>query len=61
MLLGLKQQMSVIIIAHRLTTLTMCDRIMVIQDGELKGFDTPVALEQTSPFYREALALSGMH
>jgi ATP-binding cassette, subfamily B, bacterial len=52
--------MSVIVIAHRLSTLTICDRIMVIKDGELKEFDTPAALEQSSGFYREALALSGV-
>jgi hypothetical protein len=33
---------------------------MVIQGGELKGFDTPTALESTNDFYREALVLSGM-
>jgi ABC-type multidrug transport system fused ATPase/permease subunit len=61
-LLDLKTRMTVIVIAHRLTTLTICDRIMVIKDGELKGFDTPFALEQSSEFYREALTLtlSGM-
>jgi ABC-type multidrug transport system fused ATPase/permease subunit len=59
-LLGLKDRMTVIVIAHRLSTLTICDRIMVIRDGELKEFDTPHALEQSSGFYREALALSGM-
>jgi ATP-binding cassette, subfamily B, bacterial len=59
-LLGLKDRMTVIVIAHRLSTLAICDRIMVIKDGELKAFDTPHAVEQSSPFYREALALSGM-
>lgn len=60
-LLGLKQRMTVIVIAHRISTLAICDRIMVIKDGQLKGFDTPFALERSSDFYREALALSGMH
>jgi ABC-type multidrug transport system fused ATPase/permease subunit len=59
-LLELRERMTVIIIAHRLSTLDMCDRIMVIQDGRLVGFDTPEALEQSSAFYREALVLSGM-
>jgi ATP-binding cassette subfamily B protein len=59
-LLGLKDRMTVIVIAHRLSTLDICDRIMVIQDGELMGFDTPDALERSSDFYREALILSGM-
>ena len=59
-LLGLKDRMTVIVIAHRLSTLAICDRIMVIKDGQLKDFDTPSQLEQSSGFYREALALSGM-
>jgi ATP-binding cassette subfamily B protein len=59
-LLDLKNRMTVIVIAHRLSTLTICDRIMVITDGELRDFNTPDALEQSSAFYREALVLSGM-
>jgi ATP-binding cassette, subfamily B, bacterial len=59
-LLSLKDRMTVIVIAHRLSTLTICDRIMVIKEGELKDFDTPLALERSSDFYREALTLSGM-
>jgi ATP-binding cassette subfamily B protein len=59
-LIKLKEQMTVIVIAHRLSTLDMCDRIMVIQSGELKGFDTPERLEETNGFYRESLVLSGM-
>jgi ABC-type multidrug transport system fused ATPase/permease subunit len=56
----LREKMTIIIVAHRLSTLEICDRIMVIQDGELRGFDTPENLEKTSDFYREALILSGM-
>jgi ATP-binding cassette, subfamily B, bacterial len=59
-LLGMKERATVIVIAHRLSTLEICDRIMVIQNGELKGFDTPARLEQSNDFYREALVLSGM-
>jgi ABC-type multidrug transport system fused ATPase/permease subunit len=50
----------VFVVAHRLSTLGLCDRIMVIQDGELRAFDEPDVLERSSPFYREALALSGL-
>jgi ATP-binding cassette subfamily B protein len=57
-LLSLKEQMTVIVVAHRLSTLDICDRIMVIQDGRLMGLDTPERLEEASDFYREALALS---
>jgi ABC-type multidrug transport system fused ATPase/permease subunit len=57
---SLRERMTVIVIAHRLSTLSICDRIMVIKDGELKEFDTPSVLEESSDFYREALVLSGM-
>jgi ATP-binding cassette subfamily B protein len=59
-LLDLKQRMTVIIIAHRLSTLDICDRIMVIRDGCLVGFDTPERLEESDEFFREALQLSGL-
>jgi ABC-type multidrug transport system fused ATPase/permease subunit len=51
---------TVFIVAHRLSTLSICDRIMVILGGELQGFDEPAKLEAANPFYREALELSGM-
>lgn len=57
---ALREQMTVIIIAHRLSTLDHCDRIMVVMDGELKGFDTPDRLAETNEFYRDALAMSGI-
>jgi ABC-type multidrug transport system fused ATPase/permease subunit len=56
----LRDRMTVVIIAHRLSTLDVCDRLMVIQDGRLMGFDTPECLEGSSDFYREALVLSGL-
>jgi ABC-type multidrug transport system fused ATPase/permease subunit len=57
---ALRSRMTIIIIAHRLSTLDICDRLMVIQDGELKAFDTPENLEKDNDFYREALTLSGL-
>jgi ATP-binding cassette subfamily B protein len=51
---------TVFVIAHRMSTLSICDRIMVIFDGKLQGFDAPAKLEATDPFYAEALRLSGM-
>ena len=60
-LLELKEHMTVIIIAHRLSTLDICDRIMVIQEGRIVGFDSPDRLEASNAFYREAVALSGLH
>jgi ABC-type multidrug transport system fused ATPase/permease subunit len=56
----LAPQKTVFVIAHRMSTLSICDRIMVILDGTLQGFDEPARLEQENPFYREALRLSGL-
>ena len=56
----LSETMTIVIIAHRLSTLDICDRIMVIQGGRLVAFDTPKALEASNDFFREALDISGM-
>jgi ABC-type multidrug transport system fused ATPase/permease subunit len=57
----LKRRMTVFVVAHRMSTLTICDRIMVISGGELQGFDEPGVLARGNDFYREALELAGMH
>ena len=51
---------TVFVIAHRLSTLSICHRIMVIRDGILQGFDEPAKLEATNSFYREAILLSAI-
>lgn len=56
----LSEHMTVIVIAHRISTLDICDKIMVLQDGEMRGFAPPTELEQTNAFYRESLVLSGL-
>jgi ATP-binding cassette, subfamily B, bacterial len=57
---ALAPKVTLFIIAHRLSTLDTCDRIMVLHDGRLQGFDEPRHLEYSSSFYREALRLSGL-
>ena len=57
---GLVPDTMVFVIAHRPSTLSMCDRIMVIHGGELQGFDHPDRLELDNGFYRDVLKLSGM-
>ncbi len=51
---------TVVIIAHRMSTLDMCDRIMVIEGGRVMAFDTPDKLRADSEFYRQSLSLSGI-
>lgn len=54
----LKGEVTVVAIAHRLSTLNTCDRILVMQDGRVQAFGTREELEQQSEFYRDALSLS---
>ncbi|MBX7135156.1 MAG: ABC transporter ATP-binding protein/permease [Fimbriimonadaceae bacterium] len=55
---SLKGSVTLFVIAHRLSTLNTCDRIMVLEHGRLRSFGTRAELESSDPFYREALELS---
>jgi ATP-binding cassette, subfamily B, bacterial len=46
---------TVFVIAHRMSTLSICDRIMVIHQGRLQHFEEPGRLEQDNALYREML------
>lgn len=51
---------TVVVVAHRLSTLQVCDRIMVLRDGRIEAFDTPEALARDRGFYQEALTMAGI-
>jgi ATP-binding cassette, subfamily B, bacterial len=57
-LTALKDELTLFIIAHRMSTLEICDRIMVIVDGRLVGFDTRALLQKENPYYQSATALA---
>jgi ABC-type multidrug transport system fused ATPase/permease subunit len=57
-LTSLKQQLTLIIVAHRMSTLNICDRVMIIIDGRLAGFDTIESLQQHNAYYQHASNLS---
>jgi len=59
-LTNLRGRATVVVVAHRMSTLEICDRILVIEDGRTTGFDTPHKLYASNEFYRNALAMSGM-
>ena len=59
-LAGLKDRVTVVIIAHRMSTLDICDRIMVIEEGRVSAFDSPAALRKDSDFYQNAMAVAGI-
>jgi ATP-binding cassette subfamily B protein len=56
---ALKQRMTLFIVAHRISTLTICDRVMVIVDGKLTAFDTPDTLHASSEYFQLASAIAG--
>jgi ATP-binding cassette subfamily B protein len=57
---SLNGRVTVVVIAHRLSTLDVCNRLMVIQEGQLKAFATPAELAADNDFYKEALRLAGV-
>lgn len=58
----LKRRMTLVVVAHRLSTLSICDRVMVLRHGELEAFAPPTELVQINEFYRDATnsAIEGM-
>jgi len=57
-LLGLKNSVTLFIVAHRMTTLSMCTRVMVIVDGRLEAFDSGALLREKSSYYRSAATIT---
>lgn len=57
---ALKGRVTVVIIAHRLSTLDMCDKIMVIEEGSLRAMAPAADLSRDNEFFRHSLELSGM-
>jgi subfamily B ATP-binding cassette protein MsbA len=49
-----------ITIAHRLSTVTHCDEIFVMKDGEVVARGTHGQLLESCPFYRELCARQGL-
>jgi ATP-binding cassette subfamily B protein len=55
-LLALKGSVTLFIIAHRISTLDMCDRVMVILDGELNAFESFARLRESNQYYSSVAA-----
>lgn len=56
----LKGRVTMIIVAHRLSTLSICDRIVVVDGGRITAVGTPDDLRQSSKYFRDALAHAGL-
>ncbi len=57
-LMSLKSEITLFIIAHRMSTLDICDRVMVVVDGRLVAFDTTALLRRDNPYYQTASMLA---
>jgi ABC-type multidrug transport system fused ATPase/permease subunit len=55
-LLGLKDKLTLFIVAHRMSTLDICERVMVIVDGRLNAFDNIAELRLSNTYYRSAVS-----
>jgi ABC-type multidrug transport system fused ATPase/permease subunit len=53
-LTALKNELTLFIIAHRMSTLDICERVMVIVDGRLTAFASTTLLREQSSYYRSA-------
>jgi ATP-binding cassette subfamily B protein len=57
----LRGAVTMFIVAHRMSTLRGCDRIMVIEAGRLTAFDRPEHLWHANGYFRSAMELAGVN
>jgi ATP-binding cassette, subfamily B, bacterial len=57
-LVELKGGPTLVVIAHRLSTLTICDRIMVLRNGLLEAIGPARQVLEENAFFRQAMELS---
>jgi ATP-binding cassette subfamily B protein len=57
-LTALREELTLFVIAHRISTLDICDRVMVIIDGRMVAFNTVDMLKDENAYYRSASALA---
>ena len=59
-LTALKRDLTVFIIAHRMSTLNICERVMVVIGGRLVAFDTTELLARQNDYYRSASGIAAV-
>ena len=50
---NIHKEYTILIIAHRLSTIMDCDKIIVVADGEIKGYDTHENLIKENEIYKK--------
>jgi ATP-binding cassette subfamily B protein len=56
---GLNREITVILIAHRLTTIEKCDRVVVMEGGKITGCDTYSRLMDSHPYFVDKIRVKG--
>jgi ABC-type multidrug transport system fused ATPase/permease subunit len=54
----LKAELVLVLVAHRLSTLSVCDRVMVVVGGRVQALETPEVLMEGNDFYREVTEIT---
>lgn len=54
----LKGRITMVIIAHRMTTISMCERVLVLEEGHLRHDGPPDLVARQSDYFARALELS---
>ncbi len=57
-LIALQHKLTLFVVAHRMSTLDVCERVMVVVDGRLEAFDAASALQDNSAYFRSASAVA---
>ena len=57
-LVQLRGQLTLFVVAHRVSTMAVCDRIMVLEEGKLCAIGSHAQVVSESPFYRQAVGLA---
>ena len=55
---GLRGDVLVLLVAHRLSTLAVCDRVMVVVNGRIEALDATEELRRSSDFFREVAEIT---
>jgi len=57
---SLKGRITVIVVAHRLSTVKHCDQVVLMDDGRILGQGTFAGLQETSPEFQELVRLGDL-
>lgn len=53
---ALRGRMTIFVVAHRLSALSVCDKVMVVVDGRLQSFGTKEDVADSDPYFRRVAA-----